>query len=118
MRHPIALVAALVTLTAPVPARTADHSACRQALQSLGSAASSASFEASRAESDCRDADSSCRTYQSCQIVPGEDVTSSCQLQRTACESGSQRCRSAETSLDRSVGIVQSAMSTVQLSCR
>jgi hypothetical protein len=118
MHHPFTLCAALVVLVGAMNASAQNHSACHAALQNLGSTASSASFEANRAESDCRDADSSCRSLQSCRIVPGVDVSGSCQAQQTACESASRRCDTAETSLDRSVGAVQSAMSTVQLSCR
>lgn len=116
----MSLGAALCALLASATVSADDHSACRAALQNLSNAASSASFEASRAESDCRDADASCRTFQSCRVVPGPgpDVTGTCQAQQTACENDTRRCRTAETSLDRSVGSVQSAMSTVQSACR
>ena len=118
MRHPVSFFTALVVLAGATNASAQNHSACRAALQSLGNTASSASFEATRAETDCRDADSSCRSLQSCRIVPAQDVSGSCQAQQTACESALRRCDTAETSLDRSVGNVKSAMSTVQLSCR
>lgn len=117
MRHPVSFFVALVTLAGSLSAIAQNHSTCRAALQNLSNTASSASFEANRAETDCRDADSSCRTFQSCRVVPGPDV-SGCQAQESACESSTRRCRIAETSLDRSVGNVKSAMSTVQLSCR
>ena len=74
MRYLVPLFAALVALAGPLTAHAADHSACRQSLQSLTNASSSASFEAGRAEGDCRDADTSCAADRACRLVPGDDV--------------------------------------------
>ncbi|HEX5066177.1 MAG TPA: hypothetical protein VFY49_08685 [Myxococcota bacterium] len=118
MRAFVPLFAALGVLAGSVAAGAQNRSACRQALQALSNAASSASAEATRMETECRGADTSCDRYRSCRVVPGPQVSSECQSQQIACESGRRRCSAAQTSLDRALGAVQSGYSSVQLSCR